>query len=73
MDDDITVANFTKVRESNTTTTEEVIKNLEKELDEENTFDPGNNSEDEVIEDYDGEEDPLETEEEAENEEDKDE
>jgi hypothetical protein len=73
MDDDITVANFTKVRESNTTTTEEVIKNLEKELDEENTFDPGNNSEDEVIEDYEGEEDPLETEEEAENEEDKDE
>jgi DNA gyrase subunit A len=36
-DTDITVASFAKVRESNTTTTEEdVIKNLEKELDEEN-------------------------------------
>jgi DNA gyrase subunit A len=40
MDTDITVANFTKVRESNTApaaaTEEEVIKNLEKELDEDN-------------------------------------
>ncbi|MHB8130409.1 MAG: DNA gyrase subunit A [Mobilitalea sp.] len=36
-DTDITVANLTKVRESNATTSEEdLIKNLEKELDEEN-------------------------------------
>jgi DNA gyrase subunit A len=33
---DIKVASFAKVKESNTTTDEELIKNLEKELDEEN-------------------------------------
>jgi DNA gyrase subunit A len=58
MDDDITVANFTKVRESNTTTTEEVIKILEKELDEENSSEIGHVP-DEDYEDYENEEDEL--------------
>jgi DNA gyrase subunit A len=58
MDDDITVANFTKVRESNTTTTEEVIKILEKELDEENSNEIGHVP-DEDYEDYEIEEDEL--------------
>ncbi len=35
MDDDIIVANFTKVRESNDSTSDEVIQDLEKELEEE--------------------------------------
>ena len=54
-DTDITVASLAKVRESNTTTTDEdVIKNLEKELDEENiTIDPSDYPED--LNDFDDE------------------
>ena len=55
-DTDITVASLAKVRESNTTTTDEdVIKNLEKELDEENiTIDPSDYPED--LNDFDDDE-----------------
>jgi len=64
MDGDITVANFTKVRESNNTLTEEeVIKNLEKELEEENiALESGLLPEEEFVDDYDESNDVLEDE-----------
>lgn len=68
MDDDITVANFAKVKESNTTITEEeIIKNLEKELDEENlAIESGQLPEEDDLSDYEEvEEDALEDDEEV--------
>ena len=67
---DITVASFTKVRESNTTITEEeIIKNMEKELDEENTALDPIDYEEEDPEEYKAVNDALKYEDEAEAEE----